>query len=212
MKVLSLFLFLTTGSLLLAEQSPWISFSTPVVPLKEDVSVFVYSGKSNQNGGSLELHLTTLTGRGGALFAEDKQRLSIDENQFVIFSGFEASSQINNIALSLYYEEERIDTVLLTVVNPELIRFEEAIAATEKYMQAQEDRDWRIPHHLPSAYLQEDENRFVITYPNNFSNYSEGNVRFGDQTFRTFLVDAKTGEVTDVLGGSMIKSPKERLE
>ncbi|MCC5790893.1 MAG: hypothetical protein JJT75_14785 [Opitutales bacterium] len=109
MKTLSLFLFLTLGPSLRADESPRIFLSTAIVPLEEDVSLFVSLEKNDQSSESMELRLTTLTGSGEAFFAEDK-------------------------------------------------------------------------------------------------------VRFGDQTFLTFLVDAKTGEVTDVLGGSMKLGPRERLE
>ncbi|MCH8476220.1 MAG: hypothetical protein LAT55_13445 [Opitutales bacterium] len=212
MKVISLFLFLITGSLLLADESPRISLLNRVIPIGEDVSVVVFFKHNEQYSGPLELRLTTLAGKGEALFAHGENRLLLKEHRRILFSGLTASSQINNITLSLYHEEERIDTVLLTVVNPDLIRFDQAIAATEKYMQAQEDREWKISYHLPSAYLQEDKNRFVVTYPHVFSMYRGDMVTTEARTSYTFEVDAETGEILQVMRGGKRLGVRKRLE
>lgn len=192
-----------TGSLLLAEQSPRISLLNRMIPIGEEVSVVV-GRRGDRFSDSLELRLTTLAGKGEALFANGENRLPLQQGpQRILFSGFQASSQINNITLSLYHEEEIIDIVLLTVINPGLIRFDEAIAATEKHIQSEKDGRLNISYHLPSAYLQEDKNRFVVTYPYAFSMYREGVVTTKPRTSYTFLVDAKTGEILNVIRGGL---------
>ena len=205
MNALILIVFLAIASFVYGDQGPRLSFQTPVVPLGEEVSVIIIDRKVEQDLESFELRLTTLTGHGEARFSNNENRYFLQTRLAAVFSGIKASSQVNNIALSLYYEEELIDTVLLTVVNPELISFEEAIIATKKFMKEKTEAEgtvWRIPYHLPSAFFQEEHNRFVVTYPAYFNSFVNGSVIVGDRISQTFLVDAKTAEVIFFIKGS----------
>lgn len=205
MNALIFIVFIAVTSLALGGQSPRLGFQTPVIPLGQEVSVTVIYLEMGQKPESFELRLTTLTGQGEARFSNNSKSYIPQMRPSAVFSGIQASSQVNNISLSLYYEGERIDTVLLTVVHPEKISFEDAITATKKSIDETTEAEgqiWRIPYHFPTAFYQEDNNRFVVTYPASFSMFKNGSVATGDAISYTFLVDAQTAEVVFFIRGS----------
>ncbi|MCC5790894.1 MAG: hypothetical protein JJT75_14790 [Opitutales bacterium] len=204
-KTLSVFILFLQGSFLWGGERPGLGGAIPrVIPIEEKVSISVLIKRVEREQGSYELRLETMAGKGEALFENGKNRFLLDETRRAYFSGSVASSQMNNMALSLYHNEERIDTILLTFVNPDLIRFDEAIAAAHQRFRKMEKEDdtedkiWEIHHPNPSVILLEEINLFVVQYPSHFVSKpgsTRGRIRV------TFMVDAKTGEIEYVFSG-----------
>lgn len=211
-KSLGVWITFLHGSFLWGGDNPRLGEIPRVIPIEEKVSIIARMSTIQMEQGTYEMRLERLVGKGEAVFENGENRFPLEKSRRALITGIEASSQINNIALSLYHEDQRIDTILLTVVNPELIRFDEAIAAAQqRLVEIQNANDteeiiWGMRYPLPSVFLQEDKNRFIVQYPNHFVS-DRGSTK--ERIRVTFLVDSRTGEIENVLVGAL---GKNRLE